>query len=240
MSSIFRAMNGTRSVEFCDVAAVMEAARRTEACGSELPEEARQMLEEAKREAQRIIEAARAEAEQARTEAAATGYSEGYAEGYAAGRREGAESWARERAEYQQQLEEYVAALEEGRRRIWAEAEPQIVEFVIEAAQKVVKEQAQVDRSIALSVIRHALRRIVDEGQVTIRVNVADIEAVRQSRDELAALLDGVERLKIVEDRRVSPGGCVIETDGGTVDARIETQFQELKSGLDRILPEAA
>ncbi|MGC8668605.1 MAG: FliH/SctL family protein [Chthonomonadales bacterium] len=240
MSSIFRAINGTRSVEFCEVSLVAEAARRRDAEHDELPAEVRRMLEEAQLEAQRILECARAEAEQIRAGAAAEGYSQGYAEGYALGREEGAQSWAGERAAYQKELEDYVAALEAGRKRIWADAEPQIVEFVMETAEKVVKEQAQVDRQIALSVIRHALRRVVDQGQVTIRVNVADIEAVRQSREELAALLDGADRLKIVEDRRVGPGGCIVETDAGTVDARVDTQFEELKNGLDRILPEAA
>lgn len=219
---------------------VAEAARRRDTSQSELPAEVRQMLEAAQIEAQRILEEANAQAEEIRAEAAQRGYSEGYAEGYARGRKEGEESWAQERAAYQQELEAYVAAIEEGRRRIWESAEPQIVEFVLEAAQKVVKEQAQVDRAIALSVIRHALKRVVDQGQITIRVNVADIEAVRQSREELAALLDGVDRLRIVEDRRVSPGGCVVETESGTVDARVDTQFQELRRGLEGILPEAA
>ena len=51
-------------------------------------------------------------------------------------------------------------------------------------------------------------------------------------RDDLLSLLDGIKNLEIVDDRRVGDGGCVIETNAGTIDAKIETQLAEVERAL--------
>ena len=71
-------------------------------------------------------------------------------------------------------------------------------------------------------------------------MHVDDLETVRAFREDLTALVDGIGQLEIVEDRRVSPGGCVVETTGGTIDARIETQFTEIESLLTTMTDKAA
>jgi len=35
-----------------------------------------------------------------------------------------------------------------------------------------------------------------------------------------------------VSDERLSPGGCIIEAGAGTVDARIETQMDEIANAF--------
>jgi flagellar assembly protein FliH len=45
-------------------------------------------------------------------------------------------------------------------------------------------------------------------------------------------ILDGARQLEIIEDRRVGRGGCVIETSAGTIDARIDTQFEQIADKL--------
>ena len=59
-----------------------------------------------------------------------------------------------------------------------------------------------------------------------MRVNPADIERMREHRDELLALGD-VKNIRVIEDQRVDRGGVVVETDGGTIDAKISTQLNE-------------
>ena len=64
-----------------------------------------------------------------------------------------------------------------------------------------------------------------------MRVNPGDLERMREHRDEL--LNDGeIKNFRIIEDQRVDRGGVVVETDGGTIDARISTQVNEAKRVL--------
>nr|MDQ3806425.1 FliH/SctL family protein [Acidobacteriota bacterium] len=66
---------------------------------------------------------------------------------------------------------------------------------------------------------------------LTVRVNPADLPAVEAHR----ARLDPAGRarfLDLVADPRVGPGGCVIESESGTVDAQLQTQLRVLERAL--------
>jgi flagellar assembly protein FliH len=78
---------------------------------------------------------------------------------------------------------------------------------------------------------RAAIARIVDREQITVRVNPADIEQMREHRDELLALGD-VKTMRVIEDQRVDRGGVILETDSGSVDAKISTQLTEVRKIL--------
>ena len=66
-----------------------------------------------------------------------------------------------------------------------------------------------------------------------LRVSLGDAGRVRAMREDLLTMLDGLRHLEIVDDRRVGDGGCVIETNAGTIDAKIETQLAEVARALN-------
>ena len=59
-----------------------------------------------------------------------------------------------------------------------------------------------------------------------VRVNPVDLERMRQHRDSIAGAGES-KHLRVIEDQRVDPGGVVVETDGGTIDAKISTQIEK-------------
>jgi len=50
-------------------------------------------------------------------------------------------------------------------------------------------------------------------------------------------LVEGAKSIQIVEDTTVDPGGCIIETDFGEIDARISSQLSELEQKILEISP---
>ncbi|MCB8932711.1 MAG: hypothetical protein H6534_04640, partial [Chthonomonadaceae bacterium] len=58
-----------------------------------------------------------------------------------------------------------------------------------------------------------------------IRANVLDAPALSRHREELAALAPSLRQVDIVEDPTIR-AGCVIETDGGVVEATVEQKLQ--------------
>jgi flagellar assembly protein FliH len=84
--------------------------------------------------------------------------------------------------------------------------------------------------------VRNALRRVSDSGSLRIRVHEDDLETVRANREELLSLVDGIPHVEIVSDRRVGAGGCVVETAGGNIDARIETQLETVGETLKQMV----
>jgi flagellar assembly protein FliH len=111
-----------------------------------------------------------------------------------------------------------------------------MLELVLEVARKVVREELKLQPAHVLAIVRDALRRVQGVGRLRIRANPLDVDLLRQNRPLLLQVVEGIESIEIVEDRRVDQGGCVIETEQGVYDARIRTQLGE----IERALREAA
>ena len=181
------------------------------------------ILRDAAVRAKEMIEGATARAEEIESQARTRGHDEGIAAGRAAGYAE---------------LEEDVAAMHElidnvrrQRNVVIETAEPELVRLAMAVAERIVYDHIAVDPDIVLESVRHALTRLVGREIVTVRVNPADAEVLRRHREGTAATND-VEHLRIVEDQRVDRGGVVVETDAGTIDAKISTQLREARRAL--------
>ena len=170
----------------------------------------------ARREADVIIRTARSEAE-AITENA-------YSEGYKSGRRAG----AAEAGELIERLELLIAQVERDLAGLASSLEPQVLKLCMEMVEKIVRHEVKTDPRVVERTVKSCLRRVKDSHEVRIRVSPAEVEQVRALKDELLGIADGVRALHVVDDKRVSPGGCVIETASGTFDADIKTQTEKL------------
>lgn len=199
---------------------------------SQMEMAASQIIREANEAALMIVAKAEAEADSLREDARRIGYEEGLEVA-----RKDVE--ARLTAEFEMRIENLRADLdkiletiETQRVELWKNAEKEILAFSLDIARKVIKTEVHQEKTVVLEVIRQALRRVVDKDQVRIRINPADIELVRAQREDLMLVLDGARNLEIIDDRRIEAGGCVVETSAGTIDAKIDTQFEVITHSL--------
>jgi flagellar assembly protein FliH len=117
------------------------------------------------------------------------------------------------------------------RHKLIESAEPELVRLAVGLAERILHQQIALDRGVVVEMAKVAIARLVDRESVTVRVNPADLERMRQHRDEFLNSSD-IKHLRIIEDQRVDRGGVLVETDGGTIDARISTQLNEAKRVL--------
>jgi flagellar assembly protein FliH len=114
------------------------------------------------------------------------------------------------------------------RHKIIESAEPEIVRLSVAIAERILNQHVALDPNSVLEMARAAITRLVNRETVTVRVNPADIETMRQHRDKLMEMND-IDNMRVIEDQRVDRGGIVIETDAGTIDAKISTQLREVR-----------
>lgn len=224
---------------FPSIEALVERERDLQMLGAPEPAEVVRMREEAQETARQLVVDAYVQAQTIEDESRERGYREGYEKGYVFGETDGRNSAMvqseAERKVLHEDIAGFVANVEAQRRQIWEGIEPQVMQLVFDLARHVIKQEVDTTRSVALAVVRNALRRAADSGSLRIRVNTADLEEVRGNREELIGLLENIRHVEIVEDRRVGPGGCIVETDRGNIDARIETQIGEMGATLQRL-----
>ncbi|MDR2144506.1 MAG: flagellar assembly protein FliH, partial [Treponema sp.] len=157
--------------------------------------------------------------------------------GRLAGREAG---FAEGRAEVERLVQRAQTVLERAqdkRMEILTETEQQIIDLVLLISRKVIKVISDNQRNVVISNVVQALRKVKGRGNIIIRVNLVDVKLSTEHTKEFIKLVEGVKSLQIIEDSTVDPGGCVIETDFGEIDARISSQLSELETKILEITP---
>lgn len=106
--------------------------------------------------------------------------------------------------------------------------ETEVVELALEIAKKVVTREINVDREIVLSVAKNALSKLHSRTLASIHLHPDDLAYIQEHRNKL----NFHGSLELIEDATIAPGGCLIHTDTGDIDGRIESQFDEIGAGL--------
>jgi flagellar assembly protein FliH len=207
-------------------AAAAEEARRIR---EEAEGEAEKLLAEANQKAQELEGAAQAGFDKERAEAREAGFKEGREAGYAEGK-----------AEADRLVERLQTVLERARSRreeILVETEGQIVDLALLIARKVVKIISETQAEVVKANVTEALRKIKGRGDIIIRVNMGDLKLATEHLNSVIQKIEGAGGIQLAEDSTVDPGGCIIETDFGEIDARISSQLAELENKIRDISP---
>jgi len=207
----------------------LRAAEEAQALAARAGEEAEQALAEARAQAEALAAEARRAIEGERKEAIEQGRESGREEGYAEGR-----------AEVDRLIERTRSVLERAqdkRGEILSDTEREIIDLVLLMSRKVVKAISESQREVVVSNVIQALRKVKDRGNVIIRVNLADLKLTTEHTKNFIAMLEGAKSVQVAEDSSVDPGGCIIETDFGEIDARISSQLAELEAKILQISP---
>lgn len=70
-----------------------------------------------------------------------------------------------------------------------------------------------------------------------MRVNLEDVKLTTAHINEFIQHVENVKGITVLEDSTVEKGGCVVETDFGSIDARISSQLTELENKILEISP---
>lgn len=126
-------------------------------------------------------------------------------------------------------LTERLAEAARDHEKMLQEAEPEIVRMVMEIAEKVIGRE--VERGAVADIVKKAILQSVGQ-KIVVRIHPLDLQAVVERQAEIVAAVDGTHSIVVKEDESVPAGGCIIETELATVDARLETQLAAIRKVL--------
>lgn len=194
--------------------------------------QAQELLAAASAKADGIVRSARAEAERqiasAQTRVAeieASARERGLAEAQAVAQAQAKEELQLAVTDLRDQLTATLDELAGLREQLATYAERELVRLTLEIAKKVVQREVRVDREIVMTLARVALGRLHSRANATVRLHPEDYAYVWAHRERLSS--EG--SVEIVEDRSVGLGGCIVQSELGEIDARIEQQFAEIE-----------
>lgn len=214
-------------------AAAFDEVKRKNDQALRIRREAEEGAEKALKDAETKIAALEAQAkgrlDEISKEAQRKGWEEGREEGYKEGK-----------AEVTRLVDRLHVILERAmdkRSEILEQTEAQIVELVLLISRKVVKTISENQKNVVVSNIAQALRKLKTRSEVIIKVNLADLQLATEHIKDFVEMAENAKGITVVEDTSVDRGGCLIETDFGEIDARIQSQLHELEEKILDIMP---
>lgn len=172
--------------------------------------EASQVFEHIKEDAEKYRHEVATECEQYKEK----GFKEGYDEGF--------KMWA-----------EHLVKLEEEIERVHAETQKIIIPAALKAAKKIVARELELSEDVIVDIVSATLKTVSQHKKVTIYVSKKDLELVEKNRPKLREIFESLEALSIRERDDITPGGCVVETEIGIINAQLEHRWNIMEKAFE-------
>lgn len=175
-------------------------------------------------DAEEVLDAVKKDAEQYKVEVAGDceklkeqAQKEGFEQGYA--------EWI-----------EKIADLEAEIQRVSRETENLIIPIALKAAKKIVGRELEQSESTVVDIITNSLKSVATHKRIKIYVNRKELDLVEKSKEKLKKVFEHLESLSILAKDDVEPAGCVIETEGGIINAQLENQWLILETAFQKLI----
>ncbi len=202
--------------------------------------EARKMKEDARDEVKKLLEEAEKKAGEKENEVKQQVDSliqEARTKAFNEGREDGFKTGEEEVKRLIDRLHVIINSAIDKKKRIIENTEEQLIDLILLISRKVIKVISETEKNVVVENVKEALKKLGKETEITIRVNTKDLGLTTKNKREFISLVETLEHVKVEEDDRIGPGGCIIETAFGDVDARIQTQLQVVEEKIRELVP---
>lgn len=115
------------------------------------------------------------------------------------------------------------------REKIWQESETEIIKLVLTISSKMVGYEINTNGiNVVNHIVKEALSYVGEKKIIAVRLSPDDVKKI----NTLEEMKMTGQNIKIVEDKTISSGGCIVETNFGSVDSQIETRWEEILKTL--------
>jgi flagellar assembly protein FliH len=139
--------------------------------------------------------------------------------------------------EFAERIAAAVSAMRLTSERLADSARADAVELALLLARRLVETELATSPEPLFALARSVLRRIGDSRRIVVRLCPADAERV-SAAGGASKLLSGaaVASVEITADPALATGDCVVDADWGSVDARLEARYAELRRIVEEVL----
>lgn len=171
--------------------------------------EAGEIVAQAHDEAQRIVSEARQKAQEILDSAREEGY------------RSGAAQWYEVLGDARRSRDNYLTANETA-----------LLKLAVRIAERLIGEELRtVPESIA-GIVNEALRSVRRAKSLAVQVHPADVAFLKERLSTLGTPAAAAREIEIVPNASLSRGDCIVESDIGIIDARLEVQLNNMERAL--------
>ena len=193
----------------------------------ELHAEAAALMEKTRQEMAQLEEETSRNCSQLEKEAYDEGFKRGEADGVAAGEQKALPLVDR--------MSALVEELRTFKSRLLVQHEQEIVKLVFAICQKITQCEIALDNRVIQEVVRQTLQRTSEKKELTLHLHPDDVTAIEALQAESEGTSkDLLGKVSLCADASVTPGGCLVETPHGEIDATLETRLNQVYESLEK------
>jgi flagellar assembly protein FliH len=113
------------------------------------------------------------------------------------------------------------------------ENEKQLAKLCFYMAKRLLMKEIIEDEAYIMNLTKKTIEMVQSDENITIRVSPEDLKWIEENKTQFFQEVDVDASTKIEEDRDISRGGVIIESQFGVIDARVEERLEKLEKILD-------
>jgi type III secretion protein L len=130
-------------------------------------------------------------------------------------------------------LNHHLLALDKELKALREEVQKKILPLALKAARKIMGEELRLHPDRIVDIVLTSLKPVTQHHKIVIYVNKADLQTLEESKSKIKQLFEHLDSLSIQERSDIEPGGCMIETEAGIINAQLENQWRALEAAFE-------
>ena len=168
-----------------------------------------EIVDKAKIDAEKHIEKTKLECEKLKKEAYEAGYQDGL-----------------------EKLNKAILEIDKEIKNLRDEFSKKVLPVALKAAKKILGDELKLHPDRVTDIVIQALKPVTQHHMIKIIVSKEDFENIEKEKDRIKQMLEQVKVFSIHEREDIEPGGCIIETEAGIINAQLDNQWRALEAAF--------
>ncbi len=164
-------------------------------------------------------------------------YQEAYNLGLEEGRAEAFNKATNEIKYNIENLEQLLATMKNLKTDLLSFNESHLLKLVFQMASRIATTEVQANQETIIEIIRNSVLLSQDEENVTVRVSPEQFEFLETLKKQTGREYEFLKKIRFEPNPEIAVGGCIVETNYGEIDARIEQRIEQLWKTVVESIP---
>lgn len=135
------------------------------------------------------------------------------------------------------ELDQVLNSLKEMKKEIFNSNERHFVQLCFHVASKLAQHELSNNNDSIVEILKSAVGLSYDEEKITVQVAESQFSFIEELQHKSGREIDFLKKIKFEKNSDISPGGCIVETNFGEVDAQLEKRIELLWEQIKENLP---
>jgi flagellar assembly protein FliH len=205
----------------------------------ELNEMKKNILEDAKKESDALLKNAQKENEQIISKA----YDESMKirekakkEGFEIGKKEGLAVMKDKEKKVMAEALQYKNKIIDEYNTYLENKDEAIINLVIDTVEKILNKHVKEDFDIIQNLVKKGIEKSIFTENIKVRVSEDDYEIAVDSKAKILTFSKDIKDIEFVTDYSLEKGDCIIESQNGSVDVSVSTQYDKFKEFIQELI----